>query len=42
MECFTGDFFVSFDQKMSKFDFWVDGWVLAIKSKHFKGFPEIS
>ena len=42
MECFTGDFFVSFDQKMSKFDFWVDGWVLAIKTKHFKGFLEIS
>ena len=26
----------------SKFGFWVDGWVLVIKSKHFEDFPKIS
>ena len=27
---------------MSKFSFWVAGWVLTIKSKHFKDFLKIS
>ena len=29
-------FFAIFYQKMSKFGIWLDGWVLTIKSKHFK------
>ena len=35
-------FFTIFYQKTSIFGFWVDGWVLAIKSKHFRDFLEIS
>ena len=34
--------FGSFLVQMSKFVFWVPGWVLAIKSKHFKYFLKIS
>ena len=35
-------FFAIFYQKMSKFGFWLEDWVLAIKSKHFRDFLEIS
>ena len=42
MECFTADFFAIFFQKKSKFGFWLGGWVLAIKSKHFRDILEIS
>ena len=42
MECFTADFFAIFYRKTSKFGFWVDSWVLAIKSKRFGDFLEIS
>ena len=30
-----------FYQDTSKFGYWVDGWVLAIKSKYFRDFPKI-
>ena len=30
--------FATFYRKTSKLGFWVDGWVLAIKSKHFRDF----
>ena len=42
MECFTADLLQFFCQKTSKFCFWVDGWVLAIKPKNFRDFLEIS
>ena len=35
-------YFVNFYQKTSKFGFRVDGWVLAIKPKHFMDFLKIS
>ena len=35
MECFTADFLQFFTKKSSNFGFWMDGWVLTIKSKHF-------
>ena len=35
-------FFAFFYRKTWKFGFWVDGSVLAIKSKHFRDFLEIS
>ena len=35
-------YFAIFDQKKSKFGFWVDGRVLTIKSKHFRDFLEVS
>ena len=35
-------FFPIFFRKTSKFGFWVSGWVLAIKSKHFRDLLEIS
>ena len=35
-------FFAFFYQKTSKFGFWVDGWLFAIKPKHFRDFLEIS
>ena len=41
MECCTADFFAIFCQETSKFGFWVDGWVLAIKPKYFRDFPQI-
>ena len=41
LECFTADFSWLLAQK-SSFGFWVVGWVLAIKSKHFKDSLEIS
>ena len=34
--------FTIFNQKTSKFGSWVNGWVLTIKSKHFKNFLETS
>ena len=34
-------FFAIFLQKLSKCGFWLDDWVLAIKSKHFRDFLEI-
>ena len=42
MQCFTADFLQFFTKKISKFGFWLDGWVLAIKSKNFEDFLEIS
>ena len=42
MECFRGYFLQYFYQETSKFDYWVDGWELAIESKHFRSFLEIS
>ena len=42
MECVTADFFTIFYQDTSNFGFRVDGWVLAIKPKHFRDFLEIS
>ena len=42
MECFTADFFAIFYQKASKIGFWVGGWVLAIESKHFGDYLQIS
>ena len=41
LECLTADFSWLLSQ-MSRFGFWVVGWVLAIKSKHFKDFLDIS
>ena len=41
MECFTADFLQFFTEKRQKFSFSVDGWVLVIKSKHFRDFLEI-
>ena len=38
---FYSCFFAIFNEKTSKFGFWVAGWALAIKSKHFRGFLEI-
>ena len=38
MECFTTEICC---RKTSKFSIWVAGWVLAIKSKHFRYFLEI-
>ena len=35
-------FFAIFYQKISKFGFWLEDWVVAIKSKHFRDFLEIS
>ena len=35
-------FFATFYQKTSNFCFWVDGWVLAMKSKYFMNFLKIS
>ena len=35
-------FFATFYQKTSNFCFWVDGWVLAMKSKYFMDFLKIS
>ena len=37
-----GWFFAIFYQKMSKFGFWLDDWLLAIKSKHLRDFLEVS
>ena len=34
-------FFAIFFEKTSKFGFWVDGWLLVIKAKHFRVFLEI-
>ena len=34
--------FAVFYQKLSQFGFWVDGWSLAIKSKHFRDFNVLS
>ena len=34
-------FFAIFYPKTSKFGFWVDGWVLSIKPKHFRDFLEV-
>ena len=42
MECFTADFLEFFIKKRGNIGFWVDGWVLAIKPKHFRDFLEIS
>ena len=42
MECFTADFLQFFLPKNVKISIWVDGWVLAIKPKHFRDFLEIS
>ena len=42
MDSFTADFFATFYHKTSKFGLWVEGWVLAIKPKHFRDFLEIS
>ena len=49
MECFTADFLQFFTKKRQKLtlDGWLgtrrmDGWVLIIKSKHFRDFLEIS
>ena len=42
MECFTADISQFFNQKMSKFGSWVDGWVFAFKSNYFRGFLESS
>ena len=39
---FYSRFFAIFYRKTSKFGYRVDGWVLAIIPKHFKGFLEIS
>ena len=35
-------FFAIFYQKVSKFGFWLDGWVVAIRSERFRDFLEIS
>ena len=37
-EMFCSWYFGIFYWKTSKLDFWVTGWVLAIKSKHFRDF----
>ena len=37
---FCMSFFAGFYQKMSKFGFRLERWVLAIKSKHFRDFLE--
>ena len=39
---YIADFFAIFYQIASKIGFWVNGWVLAIKSKYFRDFLEIS
>ena len=39
---FYSKFFAIFYQEASKFGFWLDGWVLAIKFKYFRDFLEIS
>ena len=43
MECFIAECFIfrNFLEQVLKFDSWVTGWVVAIKSKHFTDFPEI-
>ena len=41
MECFTADFLQFLPKNVKKFGFWADGWVLVIKSKHFRDFFEI-
>ena len=38
MECFAGEFLSFFIEKISKFGFCVRGWVIAIKSKHYKDY----
>ena len=40
MECFIADI-SRFLVQMPKLAFWVVGWVLVIKSKHFRNFLEI-
>ena len=42
MKCFTADFLRFFTKKASKVGFSVYSWVLAIKSKYFRDFSEIS
>ena len=43
MECFIAECFIfrNFLEQVLKFDSWVTGWVVAIKSKYFTDFPEI-
>ena len=43
MECFIAKCFIfrNFLAQILKFDSWVTGWVVAIKSKYFTDFPEI-
>ena len=42
MECFAADFSQFSRTSVSKFAFWVAGWVLTIKYKHFRDFLKIS
>ena len=42
MEYFTADLLQFFTEKRQKIGFCVDGWVLAIKSRHISDYLEIS